>query len=116
MDLGSNPVISGIDIAISQVPSSADGNTGPATFKLLQNNPNPFNPSTIINFSIAKPGFVTLKVFDLLGREVATLVNDFTEQGNYRINFNAVSLPSGIYFYQLKAEGFSAVKKMILLK
>lgn len=88
----------------------------PLAYILKQNYPNPFNPSTTINYSIKKNGLVTLKVYSILGKEVATLVNENQEAGNYSIKFNASKLPSGIYFYSLKSGGFSSTKKLILLK
>jgi len=88
----------------------------PTELKLEQNFPNPFNPSTTINYSIEKNGFVSLKVFDVLGNEVANLVNDIKQAGNYSINFNAENLANGIYFYLLKAGNNSLTKKMILIK
>ena len=88
----------------------------PIEFSLSQNYPNPFNPSTTINYSIPNAGIVTIKVYDVLGKEVATLVNEDKPAGNYEVEFNASDLPSGIYFYQLKSERFVEIKKMILLK
>ncbi len=88
----------------------------PTAFALEQNYPNPFNPTTAISYQLPVIGFVTLKVYDLLGREVATLVNETKAPGNYEVNFNASNLPSGVYFYRLKAEEFVETKKMILLK
>ncbi len=88
----------------------------PNIFSLSQNYPNPFNPSTIIKFSIPKSSFITLKVFDLLGREVATLVNEEKSWGNYKINFDGSSLSSGIYFYRLQAGSFVDTKKFIFMK
>lgn len=88
----------------------------PIQFSLSQNYPNPFNPSTTISFTIPKSEFVTLKVFNMLGQEVKTLVNGFTEAGSYNKIFNASELSSGTYFYQLKTESFSDIKKMILVK
>ena len=85
-------------------------------YELLQNYPNPFNPGTKIEFKIPATGFVTLKVFDILGNEVATLVNEELKQGSYSFNFEAAKLASGIYFYSLKAGNFNSTKKMILLK
>ena len=85
-------------------------------FRLSQNYPNPFNPSTIINYSLPHSGLVQLKVYDLLGREVATLVNKEQTKGNYKINFNASNLTSGIYFYKLQSGDFSEMKKLILLR
>ena len=88
----------------------------PVSFKLRQNYPNPFNPSTSISFSVPKESLVTLKVYDILGRQVRTLVNKETFPGEYTVNFNAADLSSGIYFYSLNAGNIYIVKKMILLK
>jgi len=88
----------------------------PATFKLEQNYPNPFNPTTTINYSVANSGFVKIKVYDVLGKEVATLVNENKPAGNYKIEFNASRLVSGVYFYRIFAENFVETKKMILMK
>ncbi|NWG28070.1 MAG: T9SS type A sorting domain-containing protein [Ignavibacteriaceae bacterium] len=85
-------------------------------FELDQNYPNPFNPITTINYSIKSTGLVTLKVYDMLGIEVASIVNEIKEAGNYSVTFNASELPSGIYFYQLRAGSFIETKKMLLLK
>jgi len=86
------------------------------TYSLDQNYPNPFNPSTIINYQILKGGYVTLKVYDILGREVKTLVDGYKAQGSYDVSFDASNLASGVYFYQLKAGEFYSVKKMLLVK
>lgn len=88
----------------------------PVEFNLAQNYPNPFNPSTTINFQLAEETDVTLKVFDALGNEVAVLVNEVKPAGFYQYNFNAEGLTSGIYFYKIQTESFSATKKMLLLK
>ena len=88
----------------------------PATYGLSQNYPNPFNPSTDIQFSLAKAGTVSLKVYDMLGREVATLANGEFVAGVHHVMFNAINLPSGAYFYALKAGNFSAMKSMMLVK
>lgn len=88
----------------------------PLGFGLDQNYPNPFNPITTIGYSIKAAGLVTLKVYDMLGTEVASLVNEKKEAGNYSVKFNAENLPSGIYFYQLKSGDITATKKLILLK
>ena len=85
-------------------------------FELDQNYPNPFNPSTTINYTIKTAGQVTLKVYDMLGTEVASLVNARKEPGNYSVTFNANNLPSGIYVYRLTADKFVETKKLILLK
>ncbi len=88
----------------------------PATYGLNQNYPNPFNPTTDIQFSLAKAGTVSLKVYDMLGREVATLANGEFVAGVHHVTFNATTLPSGAYFYALKAGNFSAMKSMMLVK
>lgn len=85
-------------------------------YRLEQNYPNPFNPSTIIRYQIPESGLVTVKIYDLLGREVKTLVNEFMQGGIYNVSFNAANLASGIYFYQIKAGNFISTKKMILLR
>jgi len=88
----------------------------PETFSLSQNYPNPFNPSTQIRFEIPVSGFVSLKVFDLLGRQVATLVNEQREAGSYSLQWNGAKMPSGVYFYRLEASAFTETKKLILLR
>ncbi len=85
-------------------------------YSLSQNYPNPFNPSTEINYSLAKSGNVTLKIYNLLGSEVATLVNEFMEAGKHSVKFNANDITSGIYFYTIKADNFTSTRKMILMK
>jgi hypothetical protein len=85
------------------------------TFTLFTNYPNPFNPSTRIRYAIPQNSFITLKVFDLRGREIVTLVNEKKISGNYEVTFNASNLSSGIYFYQLKTENYIQTNKMILL-
>lgn len=98
-------------------PLSIGGNEGtPISYNLSQNYPNPFNPVTLINYSIPKSGFVTLKVYDLLGKEVASLVNESKSAGNYSVMFNAASLSSGIYLYKLESESFKDTKKMVIIK
>lgn len=86
------------------------------TFELLQNYPNPFNPSTRIQYSIAEPGLVSIKVFDILGRQIADLVNSQQSAGTYTVDFNAQNLSAGVYFYKIDSGSFQASKKMILLK
>ncbi|HPN37286.1 MAG TPA: T9SS type A sorting domain-containing protein, partial [Melioribacteraceae bacterium] len=85
-------------------------------FALEQNYPNPFNPSTIISFTLPNKEFVKLSIFNIIGEEVATLINNELEAGWYRHEFNASSLSSGIYFYTLQAGKFSETKKMILVR
>ena len=88
----------------------------PLEFRLNQNYPNPFNPSTMITYQIPVSGNVTLKIFDILGREVRTLVNERQEAGSYSVDFNVKALSSGTYFYKITADNFSQVKKMVVLK
>ncbi len=105
-----NPTLSGVE-----------GNnfvSVPGQYKLEQNYPNPFNPSTIIQYQIPENNFVTLKVYDVLGREVATLVNEQKNAGTYRVEFNAgqLNLTSGVYFYTIKSGNFTETKKLMLMK
>ncbi|MBI5463924.1 MAG: T9SS type A sorting domain-containing protein, partial [Ignavibacteriales bacterium] len=97
----------GIESISSEIPSS---------FELRQNYPNPFNPTTTIRFSLPQREFVTLKVFDVLGREVATPVNGELNAGEHTVVLEAKSLASGVYFYQLRAAGFIQTKKMLISK
>lgn len=92
------------------------GNNNPAGYYLSQNYPNPFNPVTAIYFQMPEEGYVTLKVYNVTGKEEAMLVNDQLTAGAYNIDFNAANLPSGVYFYVLSAKNFSITKKMILIK
>jgi hypothetical protein len=92
------------------------GDMLPSGYVLSQNYPNPFNPTTAIDFTLPASGFVSLKVYDLLGREVMTLVNEQKAAGTYRATFDASNMPSGTYFYALKAGSFNSVKKMTLVK
>jgi len=88
----------------------------PDSYLLKQNFPNPFNPSTIISWQLPESKFVTLKIYDVLGNEVASLINEEKPAGNYEVEFNATNLSSGIYYYKLVAGDFIDVKKMVLLK
>ncbi len=109
-----------IENTISTAPSLsqqlAANTVTPTSFNLHQNYPNPFNPSTIISYDIPKSGFVTLKVYDLLGRKITTLYNGNQKAGTYNVSFDASRLSSGVYFYQLRAGDFVSIKKMVLLK
>lgn len=97
-------------VSVKEIPGN------PQTYSLEQNFPNPFNPSTKIRFSIPEQGLVTLKVFNLLGEEVATLINTEMTTGSYEVDFKGTEISSGIYFYTLTADNFISTKKMILLK
>lgn len=93
------------------------GTTIPSNIHLKQNYPNPFNPSTIISFTIQRPEFVTLKIYDMLGKEVQTLINGIINPGEHKINFSAAEIPAGVYYYTLKTESnFTETKKMVLIK
>jgi Secretion system C-terminal sorting domain len=102
----------------SSITSIEDGteNTLENNYKLKQNYPNPFNPSTSIAYQLSNSGFVSLRIFDLLGKEVAIIVNEQQSAGNYSVNFDGSSLTSGMYFYELKSGNFVQIRKMMLLK
>jgi len=100
----------GISLAFGYISLS------PAKFELSQNYPNPFNPVTTIKYVVPESGKIRLAVFNPLGEEVATLVDEFKEAGVHRVNFNASGLNSGVYVYQLSAGNFSQIRKMILVK
>ncbi|MBZ0204151.1 MAG: T9SS type A sorting domain-containing protein, partial [Ignavibacteria bacterium] len=97
----------GINNPISQIPN---------TYKLEQNYPNPFNPTTNIKFGLPNAGNVKLVVFDILGREVTTLVNEYKIAGIYTVDFDASMYSSGVYFYRIESGDFSQTKKMLLIK
>ncbi|MBK7157093.1 MAG: T9SS type A sorting domain-containing protein [Ignavibacteria bacterium] len=88
----------------------------PGNYKLYQNYPNPFNPSTKIKYDIKIDGLVTLKVYNILGSEVASLVSEVKQAGRYEVEFNGSNLGSGVYYYRLQAGDFSETKRMLLLK
>jgi hypothetical protein len=88
----------------------------PTEYGLSQNYPNPFNPVTQISYALPEAGYVTLKVYDVLGGEVATLVDEFKEAVYYEATWDATNIPSGVYFYKLNAGSFTSVRKMILLR
>jgi hypothetical protein len=100
-------IITGITPVTSQIPN---------TYSLSQNYPNPFNPVTKINYELPKSGLVTLKIYDVLGKEIASLVNEVKNAGRYTVDFNGSSFSSGTYFYRLESNGFVSTKKMLLVK
>jgi hypothetical protein len=100
----------------TSVVSVTDGLVIPAGFQLEQNFPNPFNPSTTIEFNLPQAEFVSLKVFNSLGQEIATIVNGPRQAGNYSIKWDAGLVPSGVYFYRLSAGNFVQTKKLLLLR
>lgn len=103
---------------VGYIPVSVESNKDVknSSYVLSQNYPNPFNPSTVISYSIPQAGFVKMKIFNLLGQEVKTLVNTQQNAGNYKIIFNADNLPSGIYLYQIQSGSYNLTKKMMLIK
>lgn len=113
-------MLNNMDMAIQEYQTitfvELDNNLTPTEYILNQNYPNPFNPSTIINFSTPNSGYVLLKVYDLLGNEVETLVSEELAAGNYKATFNASRLTSGTYFYTLSTGNFSQTNKMLLIK
>ncbi len=125
---GRDTIASGLNNPMSVVVallSNATGVRSPAgtagTFRLYQNYPNPFNPATIISYELPANSYVTLKVYDILGREVATLVNQTQQVGTHEVSFDGRRLPSGVYFYRMLAVGsggrkFESVKKLLLMK
>jgi hypothetical protein len=107
-----------VNLSIASLPLGVDekGNSVPVKYSLEQNYPNPFNPTTSIEFQNPKLGYVSLKVFNLLGQEVATLLNEQKAQGTYRVMWDASGLASGVYFYRLHGDGFVATKKLLLMR
>ena len=100
----------------SDIVSVAEGTPTLNGYKLFQNYPNPFNPTTTITYAVPKAGIISIKVFDILGREVATVVNEYKSVGQHSIIFDGSGLTSGVYVYQLKANNFVATHKLVLLK
>ncbi|QQS36142.1 MAG: T9SS type A sorting domain-containing protein [Ignavibacteriales bacterium] len=96
--------------------SVEDDQSIPNEYSLDQNYPNPFNPTTTIEYSIPEASFVNIKVYDMLGQKIAELINEVSQQGNYKVNFDAANLPSGTYFYRIKTDKFVEVRKMMLMK
>ncbi|MCH9029766.1 MAG: T9SS type A sorting domain-containing protein, partial [Bacteroidetes bacterium] len=124
IDIATNTVVAtvsvgefpeGIAITIGPV-GVTDVGAIPTAYTLSQNYPNPFNPTTTINYKIPELSNVVLKLYDVLGNEVSVLVNEEKPIGSYEAEFNTTDLPSGVYFYQLRAGNFIATKKMVLLR
>ncbi|MCK6606321.1 MAG: T9SS type A sorting domain-containing protein [Ignavibacteriaceae bacterium] len=108
--------IAGFQNTVPLSVKEVTGGTIPADFTLNQNYPNPFNPSTNINFSVPFRSQVQLKIFNVVGNEIATLVNEVMDAGNYNYSFDAGSLPSGVYFYKMTAGNITLTRKMVLMK
>ena len=101
---------------LTDVKNINGANALPVTYTLYQNYPNPFNPTTTISFSVPKTSLVTIKVYDILGRELKTLVNEEKAAGNYNVKFNGANLSSGVYFYRMQAGDFVQTRKLMLMK
>ena len=113
--LGSWMLVDNLAFSNSTAVEVQDNNK-PEIFSLKQNYPNPFNPSTTISYSLSKSSYVKLRVFNILGKEVTTLADGFQSAGNHSANFLATNMASGVYFYRLEAEGYTAMKQMLLVK
>ena len=107
-------IMKGTDIFTTGIQN--EGNIIPDKYFLNQNYPNPFNPTTKISFALPKAGQVTIKVFDVLGKEIETLVNESLKPGTYEAAFDGSNYPSGVYFYRLTSDGFVETKRMVLIK
>lgn len=121
--IGSYYLLDDLSLSGTAGPTAVDNfsSSGPTTFALEQNYPNPFNPTTNIRFSVAQAGHVSLKVYSVLGVEVASLVNEQKEMGTFNVTWNAAGVPSGMYLYRLsvtseKGQMFEQAKKLVLLK
>lgn len=103
---------------INQPNGIASNNNSPNEFMLWQNYPNPFNPKTVIRYSVpgTRDGFTTLKIYDVIGSEIETLVNEELKPGEYEVSFDGANFPSGVYFYRLNSDGYSETKKMVLVR
>ncbi|MEA2031554.1 MAG: T9SS type A sorting domain-containing protein [candidate division Zixibacteria bacterium] len=103
-------------VSVSLLDATPDSPNKPGSFSLSQNYPNPYNPSTVISYDVPTASHVTLSVFNVLGQEVATLVDMDKEAGSHEVVFDGSNLSSGIYFYRIQADNFSKTKKMVLVK
>ena len=105
-------------LALTGVATAVEENGSdlPSVFELSQNYPNPFNPSTVIKYQVAQNTFVNINVYDVLGNQIANLVREEKAAGSYELKFNAINIPSGIYFYTIQAGNFAQTRKMILIK
>jgi hypothetical protein len=102
-----------VDVGIANV---SENPVNPTVFKLYDNYPNPFNPSTIIKYSLPEASFTSIKIYDVVGNQVVVLINEIKSAGTHQVLFNAEGLSSGIYYYTIQSGSFSETKKMVLLK
>ena len=116
IDLSNNESILSDTVSGRTTGVSQRSSTIPSSYALEQNYPNPFNPSTSIQFDLPRTGFTTLKIYNLLGQEIATLLNEIKPSGSYIVQWNALNMTSGMYFYKLTSGEFSQVKKMQFIK
>jgi Secretion system C-terminal sorting domain len=115
-NVGAYFIIDDLGLSGSATAISTERNNLPRKFVLNQNYPNPFNPTTVISYQLPVSSYVTLKIFDAIGREIKTLVNKDEAAGNYNVNFNSSGLSSGIYFYRIQAGSFVQTRKLVVLK
>jgi hypothetical protein len=99
-----------------QLVLDVEEDNNPANFVLYQNYPNPFNPATTIKYQIPEDGFVTIKIYDILGNEVKTLINEQKSKGSYSLMLDSSDLVSGVYIYRIQVNNFTSAKKMMVLK
>jgi len=112
----SQPLLETIGKHLIRTTGVSDSRSIVQRFILEQNYPNPFNPSTIISFKLKKPGYVRMDVYNISGKKVKTLINNFMQPGFHQVIFNAIDMPSGIYFYSLKSDGYNKIRSMMLIK
>jgi hypothetical protein len=105
-----------VDTTLNPVSVGTIGSETPTEYSLRQNYPNPFNAETIISYAVKSQGNVSLKLYDMEGKEIASLFNGFRNAGNYSLKYNAANLPSGVYFYKLSVNGYSQTRRMVMTK
>jgi hypothetical protein len=112
----SNPALYSVSSFAIRLTIGVKDNNRSLSYKLQQNYPNPFNPTTTINYSLAKDGHVKITLYNILGSKLAVLVNENKLAGSYSVQFDAHTLPSGIYFYRLESGAYTDIKKLVLMK
>ncbi|MFQ5605414.1 MAG: T9SS type A sorting domain-containing protein [bacterium] len=114
MQSGFNPIVKGLQMVVTV--NTPEAETKPTVYRMYQNYPNPFNPTTTIQFDLPNRSKVTLKIYNVLGAEVATLIDKEMDAGEYKFDFDAHGFPSGVFFFRIQAEGFVKSRKLLLLK